>query len=352
LRDVASHHEAVVQQQMVVWCDHFEGLFHLQRGEIDAAIRLLVVAQERKYIQHAVAAADSMVALTLAYQVRGQAEQAGATMDSLREFATFTGPYSGVLADSCGARLALMQGRPEAAVRWLRATAPPPDGGMIIWCEIPGITRCRVMIAEGSAASLKEAEERLQEYAEQNEAQHNTLQLIAIFALQAVAFDKQGKPEEALTVLERALGLAQPGGFIFPFLELGPQMADLLKRLHNQNVAADYVGKILAAFPDFELGSGGLSSESEALTPSQSPKSKIQNSLIESLTNRELDVLELLAQRLQNKEIAEKLFISGETVKAHLKNIYQKLNVGKRREAVSKVMELGILKRRWIKNIV
>ena len=78
------------------------------------------------------------------------------------------------------------------------------------------------------------------------------------------------------------------------------------------------------------------------------PDSDDPNSLsniVEPLTNRELDVLDLLAQRLSNKEIAEKLFLSTTTVKGHLQNIYGKLNVKKRREAVEKARVLGMLKR-------
>jgi len=101
----------------------------------------------------------------------------------------------------------------------------------------------------------------------------------------------------------------------------------------------------LAAFPEPEskpplpdLGATNDEREFESKTVAQIP-----NPLIEPLTNRELDVLELLAKRFQDKEIAEKLFISPTTVKTHLKNIYQKLNVSKRREAVESAKALGIL---------
>jgi LuxR family maltose regulon positive regulatory protein len=132
-------------------------------------------------------------------------------------------------------------------------------------------------------------------------------------------------------------------------------MADLLMRLRQQNVSVDYIERILAAFPDTasttplpDLRSTNDKREFEAETITQipDPKSKIKNSLVEPLTNRELDVLELLAQRLQNKEIAEKLFVSPATIKSHLESIYQKLNVTNRREAVDKANVLRIITRR------
>ena len=121
-------------------------------------------------------------------------------------------------------------------------------------------------------------------------------------------------------------------------------MADLLKRLLKQNVAVDYVGKLLAAFGEDETGSPSLPgppSQSPQVSPS--PSHPTPQPLVEPLTNRELDILDLLEQRLQNKEIAEKLFISPETVKTHLNNIYQKLSVTNRRNAVEKAKSLGIL---------
>ncbi|MGB5747540.1 MAG: LuxR C-terminal-related transcriptional regulator [Desulfobacterales bacterium] len=210
---------------------------------------------------------------------------------------------------------------------------------MLWWLDVPSVTYCRALITAGSTARLDEAEERLRALTEVAEAHHNTLHLIELLGLRAVALGNQGKAEEALTILERAVTLARPGGFIFPFVELGAPMADLLKRLFEQNVAPDYIKTILSAFEGIEPAAVSSSSAFDSISLSNpNPKP-----LVEPLTNRELDVLELLAQRLQNKEIADKLFVSTETVKAHLSNIYQKLNVSKRREAVEKAKKLGIL---------
>jgi ATP/maltotriose-dependent transcriptional regulator MalT len=123
-------------------------------------------------------------------------------------------------------------------------------------------------------------------------------------------------------------------------------MADLLKRLHKKNDFVGYIEQVLNAFNDdtnsVEVEPSEHPDDSDDRPPHPSTPSQ---PLVEPLTNRELDVLELLAQRLQNKEIAEKLFVSNQTVKTHLKNIYQKLNVSTRRQAVTQADRLGIITR-------
>jgi len=133
--------------------------------------------------------------------------------------------------------------------------------------------------------------------------------------------------------------VAEPGGFIRLFVDLGPRMADLLKQLIKQNVAVGYIGQILAVFRDDERGA--LPDECDPSTAHLLSSST--QPLVDPLTKRELEILDLLAQRLRNKEIAAKLFILPQTEKKHLNNIYGKLNVGNRREAVEKAKKIGIL---------
>jgi LuxR family maltose regulon positive regulatory protein len=190
-----------------------------------------------------------------------------------------------------------------------------------------------VLVARGSETSLREATEKLQEYWQLCQATHNTSQMIEILLLQVIAHYKQEQFDGALAALERAVNLAQPGGYIRPFVELGPELAGLLNQLRSQGVAPDYIGQILSAFEtDYQLS-----------TTNRSGRLSTAGGLVDPLTNRELEVLDLLAQRFSNKEIAAQLLISPLTIKKHTNNIYQKLQVTNRRQAVRKAAALGLV---------
>jgi LuxR family maltose regulon positive regulatory protein len=342
-------------QNHMAWSDYLEGCTHLQTNELDVASRLFSSAIERRYILETRAVLDAFLGLALTQQLRQQPDNAQETQDQLQRFANeLNDPTALALADSCAARLSVLRGNPSFAGSWSRSLPEElaPDS-LFMFLEAPLITQARCFIAEGSKRSLKAATESLQNLKRQSEEWRFTCQIIEIAVLQALALEKRGRADEALDALKEVVALAEPGGWIRPFVEAGQTMTDLLMRLRQQNVSIGYIERILAAFPDTEskppltdLRATNDEREYKAETVAQIPDSKIQNSLIEPLTNRELDVLELLAQRLQNKEIAEKLFVSPATVKSHLESIYQKLNVSKRLEAVDKAYALKIISHR------
>ena len=130
-----------------------------------------------------------------------------------------------------------------------------------------------------------------------------------------------------MDTLENSLRLAQPGGFIRLFVDLGPQMAVLLSRLRVDQDLQRYIDQVRSAFV-------GSQWDAPATSLEEFPK---------PLTNRELEILELLNERLTNKEIAARLVIAPGTVKAHTIRIYKKLAVNGRREAVERAIALGVL---------
>ena len=330
------------------WTSYLQGLIHYFWNDLDAATRHFAEAVSDRYILHLAAARDSLVGLALTYQAQGQPDSAKATVALLLEFAQEKNkPAFITVARSCQARLSLMQGDLTSAVRWLEmADLATDSGAMFYWIEVPRITQCRMLIAQGSEASLQEAGERLAEYGKTNKAQNNTRQLIDILLLQSLNYHKQSQSDKALAALERAITLAEPGGFIRPFLDLGPEMAGLLVRLCQRGVAPEYITRILAAFQDETKDEEpALSTPKGRTTKAPDPSLVLGPSslLVEPLTPRELDVLALLAQGLTNKEIAQRLVISPGTVKQHAYNLYQKLQVNNRLQAVTKASDLGIL---------
>ena len=239
------------------------------------------------------------------------------------------------------AELALRQGRLSEASNWAERFQPksflPPFA-----FYTPQLTLVKILLAQDTTDSRRQAADLLDQLHDFLASIHYKKSLIEVLALQGLLHDTLGDASVAQEKIAKALALAEPGGFIRVFVDLGPQMADLLKRLHEQNVAVDHIEKLLAAFSyDEQVPVQEISKSQASLTLAASPQL-----LEDPLTNRELDVLELLTQRLSNKEIAEKLFVSSETVKGHLKNMYPKLQVSNRREAVEKAKALGILSRR------
>jgi LuxR family maltose regulon positive regulatory protein len=148
--------------------------------------------------------------------------------------------------------------------------------------------------------------------------------------LQAIALHAHGEKDQAARLLDDALALAEPGGFIRVFVDEGRPMAELLSQRAAQGMMPDYIGKLLAAFEAEKV-------ESAQLTP------RSAQALIEPLSQRELEVLKLIAQGLSNQEISERLFIALITVKGHNQRIFGKLQVQRRTEAVARARELGLL---------
>ncbi|MGB5379503.1 MAG: LuxR C-terminal-related transcriptional regulator, partial [Acidimicrobiia bacterium] len=322
------------------WSAYLEGLILLYRHEPDAAVETLTRSVKQRFIHHKKAAVDSLAGLAMAHQSLGREDEVEATLRQLREFAvSLNDPGLSAMAESAEARLAIYQQRPEMAIRWLERAVPPPPEVTLFWFEIPSVTWCRALIAEGSATRLGEAEDQLRELSAMNEAHHNNCHLIEALTLLALTCEKQGKAEEALGYLERAATLARPGGFIFPFVEAGPTMAGMLERLLESD-EADFVRRVLSAFSKRPVAARATA----APAPETARQLAAGSAAPENLTNRELDVLELLAERLQNKEIASRLGVSNHTVSYHLKSIYSKLGVGGRRQAVAAAIRDGLIK--------
>ena len=156
--------------------------------------------------------------------------------------------------------------------------------------------------------------------------------VLEILALQALTYQAQGKDKEALAALEVALSVGEPENYVRVFLDEGRPMARLLYLAAERGIYPEYTGRLLAAYPAQERPSRASLSPGSA-TPS----------LVEPLSKRELEVMQLIAAGDSNAEIARALHISVGTVKNHAKNIYSKLNVHSRAQAMARARELGLI---------
>lgn len=314
---------------------------------------------------------DGLIALARLLHVQGEIDQALALIAEAVQIAVSTesSRLDDVYVSAVAARLALQRSDLEAATLWLNRSDLPAlpaaatgDYPYHIY-EYVLLTRARYELALGRRAAesqvaqdlraeldvqLQKVFELLRSIEPQTEQLQRVSAKIEILAIQALAEDAQGRPEAAESTLLQALALGEPEDYRRTFLDEGRPMAELLKRCLKRQKATGgyrptpgYVEGLLEALSP----PGGL--------PPALPTASVQtpgaitthteDGLAISLSARELQVLTLIAEGKSNQEISAQLYLALNTVKRHAYNIYAKLQVTKRTQAVVKARQLGLI---------
>jgi len=227
-------------------------------------------------------------------------------------------------------RVWLEKGHLTKALDWVHDQRLSVENDLNYMCEFEHVTLARVLMAEynnnpeeTTLLNTMGLLERLLNAAEEGGRMGS---LIEILILQALAYNAQEDTPKAIIALKRALILAEPEGYLRIFVDEGPPVAELLGKIVESKPAEllTYIKKLLSAFKVSKL-------------------TLEEHGLSEHLSERELEVLRLIAAGLGNKQVMEELFLSLSTVKTHIRNIYSKFGVHSRTEAINKAREFNLL---------
>jgi LuxR family maltose regulon positive regulatory protein len=245
-------------------------------------------------------------------------------------------------------RVWVAQGRLGEALGWARDQGLSVENELSYMHEFDHITLARVLLAryqsDRTDRSIQEAKGLLERLLKAAEEGGRTGSVIEILVLQALAYHAQGDLPAALNPLQKALTLAEPEGYVRMFLDEGLPMAQLLaavRRLPEASTREIMPRQGLPTYTDKLLAAFEAEKQNSEDTPDLPPASPAQT-LIEPLSERELEVLKLLRSELSGPEIAQQLSVSINTFRTHTKNIFIKLGVNDRRAAIRRAEELGL----------
>jgi LuxR family maltose regulon positive regulatory protein len=215
-------------------------------------------------------------------------------------------------------QIALAQGDIPSALYWM-GRIQGEYGAAIHYPAIP-LERAKLALAQGDKTGAAAILVERYQTAARDGIRYAQIEIRILQALAARVED------QALAYLSEALAMAQPEGFVRVFIDQGEALIPLLRKAAQKRITPDYVARLLAAMAG-EFG----------VAPS------VAQALTEPLSDREMEVLRLIAAGLTNKEIAELLVLAVGTVKAHTSSIYRKLDVGGRTQAVAHARELKLI---------
>jgi len=317
--------------------NYFIGTIHFLQNNSEAAQSSLLKVVDERQVGNPSYAAHATFNLAKIYLSQGNESTADRRLDQVKAYC-LKNDHITVLSviQAFEAEFALHRGDTQKA--WHIVQHADFDVREPTWfLYTPQLTPIKWLLAKGSDDGLQEAHNRLIQWEERMRRINRKSVLIEILALLALVCNKLKDETAALQNLQTALDLAESGSWIRTFVDLGTPMMDLLNCLVQQQAGQTYAQQVLEAC----LAEKRKKASMELDTTTKPRISELPSNTV--LTQREIDILPLLAEGLSNKEIAARLHIAPVTVKTHLQNIYKKLNSKNRIEALKTSREIGII---------
>lgn len=328
----------------MLWGQYRLGVVHYLRNDLRAAEKSFAVCSDRPRPVHTMTTTNTAIGRALVYQALGKTEQAreiaeeNVTILEEMDHATLV-----PMAKAFRAELAARQGRMAEACAWI-----PQAGAISLQQEYvgfyaPQLALPKIRLLEHDRTARQHAAAYLAKLRAALEVRHNRRFRIEVLALQAVLHEQEGDRDRADALLEEAVALAAPGRLLRPFADIGANLKPVMARIAGRAHHSDFSVAVLALLDPPAEDSITDDVQATGADTATSAPTIVPTPSIALLTNREIDVLLLLARRMTNKEIAQTLGISAETVKRHASNLFQKLDAGNRRQAVAKARAMGLL---------
>ncbi|MGH2600281.1 MAG: LuxR C-terminal-related transcriptional regulator, partial [Dehalococcoidia bacterium] len=315
------------------WVNYQLGAIDYELNDLDAAMAHFSAVTTDPHHAHTTPLRESAFGLARVQRARGLEAEARLTLDRLQQFLQQTANM-----EQLALVRALQSHLSSEPLEVIEAPIRAPDRtprrvSMGAMMGDPDVLRVQSLLHLATTQAHNESEALLGDLLESARTSHFVAGEIELLALQSVLAQSRGQSEDAADTLEHALDLAAPGGFVRAFLDRGPPLATTLRTLRPRSRHGAYVDRLLAAF----------ATEPATLGRSTGPQPALSVEAVDTLTDREIEILEQLAARLSYKEIAVALVISPFTVKAHASNIYGKLGASGRRDAIVRARARGLI---------
>jgi LuxR family transcriptional regulator, maltose regulon positive regulatory protein len=310
-----------------------------EQNQLDAATHHLTESIDRAIQNRQPGLMMGYVTLARVCQAQGNLSAAWEAIRAAEQCQVWLWPTM-LSVPACKARLHLAQGNLDGVIAWVETSGLSVDDELHysftdpypVGSELDYLTLARVLIAQGrstptSTSALDAAMQLLDRLYVFTQAGRRTARVMEVLLLQALVWQARGEVDRALSFLEQAFEMPHAGDYIRLFADEGKPMMELLQYAASRGFQFQFVKRLLSMFNHTD----------------ENVSATIIQPFIEPLSERELEILHHLSKGLSNQTIADKLYVSLAAVKWHARNIYGKLNVNNRTQAVARARELGIL---------